>query len=442
MSNDYKNPAFKKLLQKLQEESWQLELIISGFAIFGLVSAFNPLKIASNNAQNQEDIFTGVILTLCLVSCAILIFNLLLHVVLRGLWIGALGLRYVSGDIDYEVLNYSPKFTKYLKKKIGSFDKYIATLENYCSIIFAVSFLLIFYVLAITFTILSIALIAIYIIDNDNLPETLRLSIGVPLMIFFILGMLMTFIDFITQGWLKKKQWISKIYFPIYWVFSFVTLSFLYRPLLYNFLDNKFGKRISLLLIPLYILLTIGTSLRYNNSNYFNENFGFSSSSYYGHPTDYEDQLINDDDLTEVASIESKVITNPYMKVFINFDDNIEDNIFRFKPELKPEEDNRGLNSDIVVFNDINWNTIGSKRKDFVKTFNELYKIKIDSVAYSSEFIIGHNKKEQLGFETYLGLGDLSEGKHLLNITRQRIREKDTQTVYLRQIPFWYYKNQ
>jgi hypothetical protein len=55
-----------------------------------------------------------------------------LHVVLRGLWIGALGLRYVSGDIDYEQLKYSPKFTKYLSKKIGSFDKYIATLENYC----------------------------------------------------------------------------------------------------------------------------------------------------------------------------------------------------------------------------------------------------------------------------------------------------------------------
>ena len=35
MSQNYDNPAFKKLLKKLQEESWQLELIISGFAIFG-----------------------------------------------------------------------------------------------------------------------------------------------------------------------------------------------------------------------------------------------------------------------------------------------------------------------------------------------------------------------------------------------------------------------
>lgn len=40
MSQDYNNPAFKKLLQKLQEESCQLELLISGFAIFGLFTAF------------------------------------------------------------------------------------------------------------------------------------------------------------------------------------------------------------------------------------------------------------------------------------------------------------------------------------------------------------------------------------------------------------------
>lgn len=440
MSNDYNNPAFKNLLQKLQEESWQLELIISGFAIFGLVSAFSPLKIAVNNAQSEKDIYTAVILTVALVSCAILIFNLLLHVILRGLWIGALGLRYVSGDIDYEVLNYSPKFTKYLKKKIGSFDKYIATLEDYCSIIFAVSFLLIFYVLAITFTVLTIALIAIFVLDNDDLPEKWRDIIGIPLIVFFVFGMFITFIDFITQGWLKRKQWISKIYFPIYWIFSFVTLSFLYRPLLYNFLDNKFGKRISLLLIPVYALLTLGTSIHYNKSNYFNDHVDFGSSSYYGNPSDYEDELVDEDDISEVASIQSKVITDPFVKVFINFDYSIEDEIYKFNPDLKPKEDRRGLKSDIFVFGDTDWNTFVSNRKLYLKTFNDLYHIKIDSVAYECEFIISHNKKKQLGFETFVKLDSLLEGKHLLNITRKRIRKKDTQTVFLRQIPFWYFK--
>ena len=156
------------------------------------------------------------------------------------MWIGALGLRYVSGDIDYDSLNYSQKFTNYLKIKVGSFDKYIGTLENYCSVIFAVSFLLIFYVLAITFTILAITLIATQLIDNDDLPNWLSQGVGITLVVFIVIGMFFTLIDFIKLGFLKKKKWISAIYFPMYWVFGFITLSFLYRPLVYNFLDNKF----------------------------------------------------------------------------------------------------------------------------------------------------------------------------------------------------------
>ena len=171
MSSNYNNPAFKKLLQRLQEESWQLELIISGFAIFGLFTAVEPINEAAELAQSKQQIVKFIILIIAVVSCAILIFNLLLHVVLRGLWIGALGLRYVSGDIDYDTLNYSDKFTNYLKKKVGSFDKYVATLENYCSVMFAISFLLIFYVLSLTFSIITIVLI-----HHDRIYKKFRTS--------------------------------------------------------------------------------------------------------------------------------------------------------------------------------------------------------------------------------------------------------------------------
>lgn len=214
MSQDYNNPAFKKLLQKLQEESWQLELLISGFAIFGLFTAFPYLSLEVKAAQNDGKIYSWIVLSVVLVSCAILIFNLLLHVVLRGLWIGALGLRYVSGDIDYEALNYSPKFTNYLKRKVGSFDRYIGRLENYCSIIFAISFLLIFYVLAFTFTIISIVLVAKLLLDNDSINDSLGKWIGIPLIVFIVIGMFFTFIDFLTQGWQKRRNGSVNYTFP------------------------------------------------------------------------------------------------------------------------------------------------------------------------------------------------------------------------------------
>lgn len=438
MSQDYNSPAFKKLLQRLQEESWQLELLISGFAIFGLFTAFPHIKLAATVAKNDQKVYLWIVLVVVGVSCAILIFNLLLHVILRGLWIGALGLRYVSGDIDYEELNYSQKFTSYLKRKVGSFDRYIGRLENYCSIIFAVSFLLIFYVLSFTFSIIAILITIKFIIDNESLNETFRLILGVPLLIFIIVGIFLTFLDFITQGWLKRKKWISRIYFPIYWIFSKITLSFLYRPIIYNFLDNKFGKRISFILVPIYFIILISTSLNYRTSNYFTRDL--NSNSIIANSNNYEDALAEDAFVEDIA-IASKVISDNFLKIFMVMNDDFDDYIFDYNPSLKPEDDIRGLNSDIVFSSSISWEKRDSLRVAYMKTLNDVFTIRIDSIDYASEFVLGENSKQQRGFETYVGISDLSEGKHLLKLLRTRIRNTDTTTVYHNQIPFWHFKN-
>jgi hypothetical protein len=439
MQNDYTKPEFKKLLQKLQEESWQLELLISGFAIFGLFTAIPIITESLNDAENSNQIYKFVISLVGIISCYILIFNLLLHVLLRGLWIGALGLRYVSGDIDYDSLKYSQKFTKYLKKRVGSFDKYIGTLENYCSVIFAISFLLIFYVLAITFTILAIALIASQLLDNDDLPNWLSQGVGITLMVFLVFGMFFTVIDFITLGFLKKKKWISRIYFPVYWVFSFITLSFMYRPLVYNFLDNKFGKRLSLALVPFYILITLATSLKYNVSNYISTDM--SSNVYVANNNNYEDLLNENNGFIDNVAIQSKVISDNYVKVFVLFSENIENRIFNFNPLLKPEEDSRGLKTGINFGNNTSIRKSDSLRRAYLKTFNEIYSVKIDTIKYETDFILAHSKNDKLGFETYISTKTLAEGKHLLKVNRLRISKGDTTNWNVSKIPFWYYKD-
>lgn len=440
MSQDYNNPAFKKLLSKLQEESWQLELLISGFAIFGLFTVFPHLRESLTEAENNQHIYKFVISIIGYISCSILIFNLLLHVLLRGLWIGALGLRYVSGDIDYDSLKYSPRFTKYLKKRVGSFDKYIGTLENYCSVIFAISFLLIFYVLAIAFTILTITLIATQLIENDNLPKWISQGVGIFAVVFISVGMLVTFFDFMTLGLLKKKKWISLIYFPIYWVFSFVTLSFLYRPLVYNFLDNKFGKRLSLALVPFYILIAFTTSLKYNVSNYFRTDI--NSSDIVASNNNYEDALNETNGIINEVAIQSKVISDNYVKVFMQFSDNIEDNVFSFNPSLKPKHDSRGLSSDVSFGNNFKSNRkTDSLRRAYLKTFNFIYSIKIDTTKFNSDFILSKNKKGALGFETYISTKTLNDGKHILRVNRLRIRKGDTTNWVISKIPFWYFKD-
>ncbi len=446
MSKDYKNSTFRELLDKLQQESWQLELLISGFAIFGLFSSTGYIEESLNNANYNSEIYFVLLWFSAKVCCWILISNLLIHVVLRGLWIGALGLRYVSGDIDYDELKYSPKFTKFLSNKIGSFDKYIATLENYCSILFAISFLLIFYFLACLAFILAILSTIFIFLDSDvtGTWETILNVIGIVLILFILLGMLLTFIDFITQGFLKKKKWIAKFYLPLYKIYSFITLSFLYRPLVYNFLDNKFGRRLSFILVPIYLTIFILTSYSYRTSNYLA--IDRPSSKDYANPRNYEDLLIENKDFIKIATIQSKIITQPYINVFMIFSENMEERLFNYNKGLRPTEDTRGYQSEIS-FNNNNFTAKlirkrDSLRNEYYKTFNAIHSVYIDNKKQKTQFIATTNKNKELGFETYINIDTLQEGKHLLQIARKRIhkKKKDTLNSFILEIPFWSFK--
>ena len=216
MQEPKSSKSFKEWLDHLQQESWQLELVISGFSIFGLISVFEPLSYQFSLAQNLGNTIKANLIMITLASCSILSLNLIIHVILRGLWIGALGLRYVSGDIDFDTLNYYSKFDKFLRKRIGSFDKFIEKLENYCSIIFATSFLMIFYFLAFFICTLLFALLIKFITTSFD-AETIALKIlGIVLIVIFLISILLTLIDFATLGYLKKKKWLAIIYYPFY----------------------------------------------------------------------------------------------------------------------------------------------------------------------------------------------------------------------------------
>ncbi|WP_397446997.1 hypothetical protein [Polaribacter sp. R77954] len=443
MSKEKQNSTFKELLDKLQQESWQLELLISGFAILGLFSATDTLSLKFEIAQHDQHLAESLVWFALSISCWILIANLLIHVILRGLWIGALGLRYISGDIDYEVLKYSPKFTNYLKKRIGSFDNYIATLEDYCSILFAVSFLFIFYFLASFLCFITLLTIIFVFLDNDfeGYWENIFLVIGIGLMIFTLIGILLTFIDFLTQGFLKRKKWTSKIYFPIYRIFNVITLSFLYRPLVYNFLDNKFGKRLSFILVPIYIGILYLSSFKYTNSNYLNINR--KSSEFVANSNNYDESILKENDFINKATIQSKVITDNYLKIFIVFNDNLEERLFDYNPSLRPKNDRRGLSSGVVFNNnyDISFKKLDSLRKAYYKTFNQVYLTKINDTYYKTNYVVSSSKNKKLGFETYVTIDSLKEGKHLLKINRKYINnKKDTILRNVVQIPFWKFK--
>lgn len=278
--------VFKEWLEKLQQESWHLELIISGFAIYAIYS-IKPF-LQELEFFRSEFISEGVVAfvvalfnTILKVGWKLFFINLIIHVIFRGLWIGAIGLRSVSGDIDYQSLQFSSRFNDYLKKKMGSFDDYIESLERFCSTIFSFTFLLFLIFLSVLlFIAFGVSILSLTEAfqtgyqsqTGEPLSDTsdLQVIFAFVFIVYLILGILV-FLDLIFNGAFKKinDNSFSKIYFLIYRFFSFITLSFLYRPLLYNFLDNKYTRKYFYFSIPYLIVLLIHNGVVSNKPNPF-----------------------------------------------------------------------------------------------------------------------------------------------------------------------------
>ncbi len=439
VSNNPKDQKFKKWLDILQQESWQLELIISGFAIYGLFMVIEPIELANQEAQYDRNVYSAFLWQGLLISWYILTINLLAHVILRGLWIGAIGLRYVSGEIDYEQLRYSPKFKRHLLKRVGSFDNYVATLEKYCSIIFAVTFLLVFYLLGLLLIAFIFTLLGLMIAKEEN-PDWLKFGIGVPLIVFLGIGTVLTFVDFVTQGWLKKKKWTTFFYYPVYWVFKYLSLSILYRPIVYNLLDTRFGKRVSMVVVPLYIGLSFLAATGFSTSNYLEKDM--DSNSFTANSKNYKDQILEHNLFVDRASIPSKIIQTPYLELFIAYGSSIEDDVFFFNKELEPEEDQRGIFSAPFSEGTIPWDKRGQLIGTYMETLEDMYTIKIDSTDFKPGFVISQNVQDQLGLQTVLDISDIEKGRHVLRVERKDHRGEEIYSRVIVEFPFWYYPSQ
>lgn len=89
--NKTKKTAFSKWLSKLQQESWQLELLISGFVIFALLESLTviPKFYGSSLLERSITGTFGFILLLALLmlhaSVFIFLINLIIHILIRSL---------------------------------------------------------------------------------------------------------------------------------------------------------------------------------------------------------------------------------------------------------------------------------------------------------------------------------------------------------------------
>lgn len=448
MEEKSNSQGYKNILEELQLQSWQLELLISGFAIFGLFQLIEPVKKELNLAQLNEDTLNIFLVRTFYPTLVILLIMLLIHVLLRGVWIGALGLRYVSGDINYHKLNYSEKFTNLLTKKVGSFDDYIVKLEDICSTLFALAFLLVFYFMAlmsvIGFFILMVNIVEILGVFSE---ENQTVFEGYTAFFYFSAASLVL-IDFLGLGILKKGKLRPKIYYPIYRFFSVITLAFLYRPLVYNFLDLKVSKWISTYLLPGYLLFgAIFGPFSYKASNFLDKNA--EGGDFFANRYNYEELIDPNLDRINFATIPSKVINESFLHLKIPFTQFKENALMENDSTLQMDDERgygfHGDNIEIpfvaISLNKKRNDTNAAKR--FMNSVNKAYELQIDSTVILTDFIYSVNQNGRFQFETFIKLKGFKEGKHLLRIIgpsgkRVGFNQKIVRDTLV-QIPFWYF---
>lgn len=366
-----KKSFFSEWLEQLQQESWQLELLISGLALFGIWESQNVIirfdYYIDVFATTDYRPYLRILRHLFWWSWSIFLFNLLIHIILRGFWIGAIGLRYVSGDIDFDTLNYSDRFKNYYKSRIGSFDEYIERIERLSSVIFSFTFLLFF--MLVSFIVFNITFALVIAILHKFLAEgTADSIIGLFGLFYYGLGLLVL-IDFFTLGAFKKikENTISTVYFWIYRFYSTVSLSFFYRPLLLNFIDNSYTRKLFFLAIPYGIILFGVSGIFLENYAYFPTfdsdtrfaNRIHAESIHYIYYDDEREAYYNtfrrDGDrinkqMINYVSLQSYELNDSELKIFLKYTSNDDEKLTEEYPELYPFR-KRGLRHKLFFTN-------------------------------------------------------------------------------------------
>lgn len=441
-----KHNKVSEWLEGLQRESWQLELIVSGFAIFLLLKLANILPDIFPNFNIHTD-FPPLIRTIfisfftaAIFATNALVINLIFHIFLRGFWIAALGLRSVQQETNFDKLNYSLHFTDKLKRLVPSLDRLIIRLDNLCSVVFAFAFLLVFMFLSFALWVFVLNTLGFLI---QMLMEQLSAGfLKTALSWFFNLIAIVVsvtsiiyFLDTLSLGFFKKYQRIAKIYYPIYRLWGWITLAGIYRGIYYS-LVSRFPKNMVRLFLFVFLFLIVL--------------FPFSRITFYKYFPDYNsgaksiahncyDNLRGDDVKIWTTSIASDVVDKEYLPLFIRYDvkdnevlDSICTNYTPTKGSIFVSGIQKGGFRDPVY-----------KEEDPDKLLDclvQLYNVYINDSLYTDMdfYFYTHPNDNEKGLRTMIYTGNLAAGKNTIRVKRQSLnKEKKLYEKGMSTIPFW-----
>jgi hypothetical protein len=256
------SPVRKKVprwLRHIQQNSWEPEILLSGFVLVGLLQVPPAVYRISAflRAEALHDNMSGLF-TALQQAVYILIFGLILHLFLRSVWVGLVGLSYVfPKGIRPGHLPYTAPYINQVEA-LPSLEQQIMQLEKVCSSIFATCFFLMMMILGAIIG--STVFVAVFLGIELLLGAVAGLSI-IPLIdpyldTILLMVIAVISIDFIGIGLFRRHRIPAKLYYPLHRVVGWITLSRFYRPIYYLFATNVSMLWLSTFFV-LFALLTV-----------------------------------------------------------------------------------------------------------------------------------------------------------------------------------------
>lgn len=403
--------ASRSWLQRLKEESWEAELLVSTIAIFGTLQLFHLIDWCTNlfiDLLNPNQYFIGhMIVFFGLLAVGILTAMFIIHFFLRAYWVGLVGLNSVFPDYSIEDSAYSEIYTKKILSILPKLKDSIKKVDELCSVIFSVAFTFMFIYGYLAF------LSSIYLLLFNLLAQYVTTYIlFIPLFCIGIMSVYqMIIMTLANLKAYKKNERIQTSYFKSVKWSSF----FLYGPLYKSILQvsmifgSNFKKKKSMVYL-LFTFLFFGiivvvsqferTNIPYlmNQKAYFDNTK--VNASYYASENEENDFLLS-------PEITTDIIKTTFVKVFIpvfNHERSIRESTCGeyLKDETKSKEEQKRDRSKYYL--------------NCYHMYNFIYvngeKVIVDFLKYE------HPRTKQFGVLGYVKLENLKEGMNRLEIKK------------------------
>ncbi len=404
-------------IKDIQENSWELELLISGGAIFTLFQMsdiwldwMNSIRITSNFKGHE------IIMILGVMGIEILKIGFITHLLLRALWLSMVCLNYVFPQgIKKHKINWKKPFktdvedSEDLHNNIIKVDKY-SGLVMYLSI--SSTFLL-------TGIILSIFI-------TQSLPATFGIELYW-LSEILSYAFVVYIIDLILNGFLRRVPILTYLIYPFFKFYDVISLRFILQKSLFLFRSNVSLWKYN---ISTFLFFSFAIVLSYLNvyrtmhwPNIFDQRsykWTMASSEFLNHSM-YKD--LHQDNSSSMYYIQSKIIKSNFVELYIRYDYNVDD-LMNIAVEIEG-----------------------------VEFLSDLFEVLIDDdIQQNIEWHPNWNKNiSDIGITAMIPINQLASGKHILKFrVKEKLGEKILKSKYLKSkeylirefsqtviIPFW-----